>query len=223
MKKILSVLFASIVTLYAQNPKVYNSLGDIIYGDMIKISNLADTKGMKSHQKNIDKYLKKCLALQEKGYVLDRKGGDPKAYLDELRKLAKEYDFFVRAAHASLDKTMADNDYTAFSELIKTGLIDIEKHGGQIIGFYEMHRSDTNTIPEIESYIQYQNELKKQEAEARAKRRAIHTNYKQRRIDQINQRQSKKKAAFAQEVEDERERTKQEVYKEQQEALQFKR
>ncbi|MEA3373485.1 MAG: hypothetical protein U9Q62_07330 [Campylobacterota bacterium] len=223
MKKLLSVLFLVGVTLYAQNPKVYAGLGDVIYGDMVKISNLADTKLMSSHQENIDKYLRKCLNLHKKGLIIDRDGGDEKAYLNELRTLAKEYDFFVRTAQRSLHQAMSNNDYDAFSQFIKSGLIDIEKDDEQIIGFYELHRSETNVIPEVESYIEYRDELKKQEAEALAARRALYLKYKQRRIDQINRRQSNKKAAFAQEVEDERVRTKEEVYKEQKQELQFRR
>ncbi len=223
MRKLLLIVFVLVVSLYAQNPKVYQKLGDVIYDDMIKISNLADTKAMNSYAQSIDKYLNACMTLKEEGLALDRDGGDEKVYLNKLRKLANEYDFFLRAAHTSLHQTMAYNDYAAFSELMETGLIDIEKDTDQIIAFYEKHRIQVNEIPEIESYIAYRDEIKKQDANALAERRAIYDRYKQRRVDQINRRQAKKKAAFAKEVEEERARTKEEVYKEQKEELKINR
>lgn len=223
MIKKLLILVPLITTLYAETPKLYKNLGDKLYYNMVNISNLADVTLMQQHQENIDNYLHQCLALQEQGLKIDQEGGDEKGYLKTLRSLAKEYEFFVRMANTTLLQTMTNNDYTGFKELIQTGLIDIDKYGDQIIGFYEIHRRGSEVIPEVESYIRYREELKAQENEAKLRRQEIYQSYKQRRVEQINRRQEEKKAAYMQSLEEERERTKEEVYEEQKQELQIKR
>lgn len=223
MQKLLFLIVALTALLYAGIPKIYGSLGDRIYLNMVNIANLAEVGLMANEQEDIDNYLRKCLALEQEGLKIDREGGDKKAYLIALRALAGEYDRLVRNAEIVLMNAISANDYQGFKELIQTGVITIDKYGRKITEFYRLNRPEGDVIPEVESYMVYMNELKEKRQADASERKAAYQNYKQRRIDLIHKRQDEKKAAFYREVEAERERTKEEVYKEQQEELEIKR
>ena len=143
---------------------------------------------------------------------------EDRAYLERLRDLNKEYEFYIRTAAKALSHSIEENNYRGFSELIKTGLIDIDKNSEQILTFYELNKGQGQLV-EVEDYIAYREELIEFERKENAKRQEIYENYKQRRIDQVHARQEAKKRAQREAIEAEAERQKAELHKTQEEEL----
>lgn len=218
-------LFAAIAVLgLAENPKIYSGLGDLIYDDMESMSRLSDIKAMTKYNESIDTYLEKCQTVRQSGFDLEKNKPTPaetKAYLNRLRSLEKEHAYYLRMTNTALLQAIQTNDYETYSELIKSGLIDIETNSEDIVGFYLQNRNEHNVLAEVEDFMKYQEELKKRENQEEAQRQSLYRSYKQRRINQINKRQAQKKAAITKSIDDERERTKLDVYKKQEEELQF--
>lgn len=218
-------LIAGIAVLgLAENPKIYSGLGDMIYDNMESMSRLSDIKAMAKYNESIDAYLEKCQEVRKNGFDLEKNKPTPvetKAYLNSLRSLEKEHAYYLRMTNAALLQAIHNNDYETYSELIKSGLIDIEKNSDNIIGFYLQNRNENNSLVEVEDFMKYQEELKKRENQEAARRQSLYRRYRQQRINQIHKRQAQKKAAITKSIEDERERTKLDVYKKQEEELQF--
>jgi hypothetical protein len=212
------------VSLWAANPVAYAGLGDVIYDGMPKIAQLGDASAVSSHHENISKYLGKCDRAKEEGFALDRGAAgamDKKAYLELLRSLNNEYEFYVRTANTALDRTIEENDYEAFSQLIKTGLINIDRNSEQIVSFYKMHKNGI-TLQEVDDYISYRKQLVELEKKEKAQRQKLYDSYRQRRIDQVHARQAAKKEAHRKAVEAEMERKKAEAHRMQEEELKFR-
>jgi hypothetical protein len=222
MKPWIMMLWVS-VSLWAANPLAFSGLGNVIYDGMEKVAQLGDAQAVSSHHENIGKYLEKCERAKDEGYALDRRAPgamDKKAYLELLRSLNNEYEFYVRTANVALNRTIEENNFAAFSELIKTDLIDIDKNSEQIISFYEMHRNG-GVLQEIDDYIDFQKQLKELEQKEKAKRQQLYDDYRQRRIDQVHARQKAKKEAHRKAVEEETRRKKEELHRRQEEELKF--
>lgn len=222
MKLWILMLWVS-ASLWAANPVAYSGLGDVIYNGMPKMAQLGDALAVSSHHENIAKYLAKCEHAKEEGFALDRAAAgamDKKDYLELLRSLHNEYEFYIRTANAALNRTIEENDYEAFSELVETGLIDIEKNSEQIISFYEMHRNGVK-LPEIENFIEYRKQLVELEKKEQMERKKLYDSYRQRRIDQVYARQEAKKEAHRRAVEEETRRKKEELHRQQEEELRF--
>ncbi len=219
MKRVLSALVLY-VTVTMANPVIYAGLGDVIYDAMPKMAQLANVGAMAHHRENILQYLKKCEAARERGYALDKEGDDAsrKAYIETLRALNGQHEFFIRTAHAALNQTIIDNDYQGFSALIKTGAIEIDRDPDQIVGFYELKRGESR-LAEIEDYLNYRAALVAHEKEEKAKRQEIYDGYKQRRIDQVRARQEAKKKAQVRAINEETEQRKEALHRQQAEAL----
>ena len=209
------------VAMWAANPKIYAGLGDFIYDDMVNISQLGELDAMGNERVQIQAYLKRCQNVKERGFSLDNNGSveEKENYLETLRSLETERKFFVNAANAALERKIQENDFEGYKELLQTGMIDIEKNSDDIINFYALNKSSENTIVEVEDYLIYRQALKKQEAEETVRRGAIYKSYRQRRLEQINRRQTENKAAEVNRIEAEREQKKEEIYKEQKEEL----
>ena len=219
MRIIFTICLIAISMLYAENPRAYSQLGDKVYTESKNVVLLADSRLMINQKSQMDNYLKNIDDVRQAGLLVDEGKGNPKNYLSDLRKLEKMYMAFKRQANSVLNKAIATDDYEGFSQLVKTGMIDMDRNRERIIAFYRTHRDEENVIEEVESYIQYVEELNQQNEAALSKRKAIAKSYRQRRIEQINKRQAEKKAEYAALLEVERERTKQEVYQEQKKQL----
>jgi hypothetical protein len=218
-KALLPLLLAT--CLMGANPKLYSGLGDTIYDAMPKMSELSDVEAVAKQRKNIEVFLEKCRFAKERGFALDHKAIDKaeaQAYLDRLRTLNRDYEYFVHVAEAALNRSLRENDYPNFVALIQTGLIDIESDSKRIVGFYKTHKTG-KPVEEIEDYIAYQKQLSKLKAKEKAKRRALYQAYKQRRIDQVNSRYEAKKEARRDAIDEKTERIKEEVKRKQAEEL----
>lgn len=220
MKKLALWIWFMTAALMA-NPVIYAGLGDIVYDNVPKIEALSEVGAMTNERPKIDQYLQMCADTKTAGYALDKGPRDEAKehnYLVILRKLNAQYEYYVHVAHTALNNSMADNDYANFSGLIQTGLIDIDKNGDEIVAFYEGHKG-MGTLVEVEDYIEYQTKMKKLEKREQTQRHEVYKSYKQRRIEQVRERQEAKKEARLQEVNEEADRKKEELRRMQQEEL----
>jgi hypothetical protein len=219
MKRYLS-LFALLCTLlFAENPIVFAQLGDKLYNSMTSMQRLAAVNAMSKESDGIRAYIDQCVSLKEIGFSIDKEGGDPMPYLKEMRRLDGVYETFMKAAMGKLLLAMSEKSYSDFKELMMTGVYDMEKLPESVVSFYQENKAEEDSIPELDDYIAYQEALAQQRADEIAKRQAAYRSYKQRRINQIYKKQDAKKQAFIEEVEEERERKKDEAYELQSEGL----
>jgi len=103
MKKILLLLIFSIL-LFAKdatplnNPKVYSSLGDVIYNNLPKIQALKQLQEFKNFTNKIDEYTLNVQKAKKFGFEIES-GNKIKLkidYLNEIRKLNKVNEYFKK-------------------------------------------------------------------------------------------------------------------------------
>ena len=188
---------------------------------MPKVSELSDVKAVAEYRSKMEKFVARCAALKKEGFALD-KGAKEKAetqvYLDTLRALNQEYEFYQHVADTALEASVRKNDYATFAALIGTGLIDVEARSNLILPFYQKYRT-MGPIEEVDAYIDYLNETKALKDQARAKRRAQYEAYKKRRVQQINDRQEAKSEARREAIDEETRMIKEEVKRTQEQEL----
>jgi hypothetical protein len=135
-------LFLLLLTsiLFADNPKPYAVLGDIIYNDASSVESLASIVD-ESYEDEIETYLEEVRRTKEMGFSLEKGKSkiDKKEYLNKLRELSKTHDAFVRVAYSSYKESMKEKNYALFSQLINNGLINTEKEKEEIMDFYYKH------------------------------------------------------------------------------------
>lgn len=204
------------IFVWADTPKIYATLGDLIYDDVESISRLGDIKVMSRYEEPISRYIDDCEVARMHGFVLDVEDPAPealKSYLLELRALDDKRLFFIRMTGRALLKAIEQDDLKSYSELIKSGVIDIERHSDSVIEYYLHHRHESYLV-EIEDLMRFKRELKKDENQESASRQTLYKDYRQRRIDQIHKRQEEKKLVAREAIDSESERTKHELNQE---------
>lgn len=209
------------VTVWAANPKMYAGVGDPIYDTMEQVKSLVWIESMRKYRQGIGDFLAACQTTKEQGLALEKSHAvesERKGYLQKLRTLTREHDFFVNAARKVFEQTMKTGNYEDFSKLIETGLIDTATNRQEITAFYETHRG-THRIEVLDAYLMEDQALREREMSEKEKRRERYERYKKQRIEQINRRQKAEKASKRREIEAETERQKQEAYRMQEEEL----
>ncbi len=220
MLRLLLIITVSI-SIWADTPKLYSSLGDLIYDNMESISRLADIKVMSKHDESIARYIGNCKMAHKHGLALNIDDPDAKAvknYLEELRALDKERIAFIQISDRLLSKSIEEDDLESYSELIKSGVTDIERDSDRIIDYYLRYRNE-NYLVEVEELMLYKDELKDREDQEEVDRQSLYKRYHQGRIDQIHKRQLEKKAAMRIAIDAERESAKRELNRELDEEL----
>jgi hypothetical protein len=213
MHKILLLIILSIV-LYAQNPKAFSALGDVIYNNVDKIQKLANIDDYGVYKKKIEEYVSAVRKVKKEGFALDEGFNSNKMdYLNKLRKLSQTNDFFVRSAKRNLDIAIENENSKLFSQLINTGLIDEKKSKNKIIDYYFAHSDDVNATGLIQKYLVNDKRLraKKEHKKSLLKSKKLRELEKIRRIrkndrleqekleQQLNQEVQKKKLEIRQE------------------------
>ena len=142
------VLLSILVTfLYAQNPNVYSSLGNVIYGSLDAVDKLKKLADYKQHEKKIDKYIENVLDLKKYGFAIDSGDYsiDKHEYLSRLRKIFKTYDYFVRNAKRSFKESIQTNNTELFTGIINSGLIDTDIYKKDILNYYLKHSDELDS------------------------------------------------------------------------------
>ena len=145
-----------------ENPKPYAALGNVIYDNVEDINKLKDFQEYKIYVDDIEKYVAKVRETKDEGYKLELQKANitQKEYLNRLRDLSKKNDYYLRSAKASYQNSMQENNYSLFTNIINSGLIDTEKRKKEIVDYYYKHNEDINSTGVIDDYLNADAKLK---------------------------------------------------------------
>ena len=112
MQKLFLLLFLFQLSLFAQNPKVYSSLGDSIYENVSKIESLKQLKEYEAFYEKINLYSADVKKAKVFGFEVQNgaKNHLKLDYLKEIRKLSTVNDYFFRTADSSLKSAIETNN-----------------------------------------------------------------------------------------------------------------
>ncbi|MFT7860387.1 MAG: hypothetical protein ABXS93_05550 [Sulfurimonas sp.] len=215
---IFTLLFTTLV--FANNPKVYAALGDVIYNNAPLIEDLKDLEAMQHYKEKIEKYIEKVTAAKKEGFALEKgdKTIDKKEYLSTLRALSKENDFLLRMVRYKYSKSIENENSQLFSELINSGLIDTQEQKQTIIEYYFDHQEDINATGVIEDFLDQDEKLRAQK-EAEMQRRKSAQERETANIKRIREKDKREQEALEQKLQKELEQKKKEVLQEQKKEL----
>ena len=148
--------------LNAQNPLPYAALGDVIYDNVEKIDSLKKISSYELYKDDIDNYTTAVYEAKEEGYRVEKSGtnSQKREYLNTLRKLSKENDYFLRSIKAQYKESLNKNNYDLFSEIINSGLIDTKSKKEEIIDYYYKNKEDMNSSGVIDEFLEEDARLK---------------------------------------------------------------
>jgi hypothetical protein len=211
MHKLFLLLFFTWLTLEARNPYPFAALGDVIYNNASKIEYLKSIADCKEYSKKIDNYLAKVKAVKKEGFELEaKKHQNKKEYLQKLRSLAKEYDFFRYCVDKRYGEAIENNNVMLVSQLINSGLLNTEQYKQEILDFYFAHVSEMPTEGLIQSYLNEDAKLRKKR-EAQRKRYLSKKQKEQERIKRIRQEDLKEQQRLEQKLQRELLKKKKEI------------
>ena len=213
------LFFLLSIALFAQNPKAFSALGDIIYNNADKIQKLESIEDYTVYKKKIKEYVAKVKKLKSDGFALDEGLYTKKMqYLNQLRKLSQTNDFFVRLVKKKLDMSIEDENSKLFTQLINTGLIDEKKSKNKIIDYYFAHSNEVNATGLIQKYLDEDKKLraKKEYKKSLLERKKLRELEKIRRIRKEDKLEQKK---LEQKLNQEVQKKKLEIRKEQKKEL----
>ena len=172
MKKYLLLLTLSL-SLYAQNPKSFAALGDVLYNDVDKFENLKEMASMQEFRSSIDTYIALAAETKEMGFAIDIENAkddkdlavDGKEYLIALRKLSTEHDTIIDNSRTRFEEAMGDEDSETINGMINHGVIEIDDYKDELIRYYEEFGEDQNLSSLETMYAGY---LAKQKRETKA-------------------------------------------------------
>lgn len=203
MKKIVILFTFLSFMLYGANPKPYAALGNLIFDNAIGIEKLQHISQYGISKEKIEAYIEKVKALKEMGFALEAGNAavDKKIYLDTLRTLSKENDFFLRDAQRCFNEAVEKQDSIAFEKLIDTGLIDIAKNKEKITEYYYTHQEDLKGSKHLQKYL---GDTKLQKAkEAERNREKMKKQREAEKIRRIREADKRKKEALKKQLEQE--------------------
>jgi len=157
MKKYILLLLTAL-TLFAENPKSFAALGDVIYDNIETFKELKSLSVMASYNKEIETYIKEAKRVKKMGFALDAKeeGVIAKEYLDALRALSARHDKVIQFSRSSFKEAIEKEDTTTVNYMIVNGVIDPTNYRSELLNFYEEFGEDNNLsgIKEIhEAYV----------------------------------------------------------------------
>ena len=168
MNKIFALFIVLMGVLYAQNPKIYAALGDIIYNNLPKIEKLQNIPEFSPYKDDIQKYVRDVTQTKKMGFAIQNgdKLIDRREYLNKLRTLSKKNDFFTRAVDIGFQTALKKENSTLFHQMINSGLLHTKKYKQKIINYYFNHSDELNTTGLIQKYLDEDARLKaKQESQ----------------------------------------------------------
>ena len=180
MQKLFFILLLC-VGLYAQNPKAFSALGDVIYNNVDKIERLKDIGEYDVYKDKIEKYVKDVKKAKKLGFLLDKGESQEKMnYLRSLRKFSDINDFFVHSVNRNLKIAIKENNTQLFSKLLNTGLVDEKRYKKEIAKYYLKHADTIQKNKIIERCLNNSQSLRAKQA------------YKKRMLEQKRKRELEK-------------------------------
>ena len=145
MKKYI-VLLLTALTLFAENPKSFAALGDLVFDDVETFQQLESLPVMASHTKELDAYIKEANRVKKMGFALDAKedGVVAKEYLAALRKLSAQHDKVIQFSRSTFSEAIEKEDTATVNYMVVSGVIDPENYRSELINFYEEFGEDNN-------------------------------------------------------------------------------
>ena len=136
-------------------PDVYSALGDVIYGNIDNIVKLKELDAFKSFSEKINNYSKNVEKSKRVGFDIEsgNKNIDEATYLETLRTLSKENDYFVRSVNSAYKSSIEKQNNKLFIETVNSGLVDTDKNRDQIVEYYLKHSEDINASGIIQKYL----------------------------------------------------------------------
>jgi hypothetical protein len=220
MKKF--ILLSLLATLcMAKNPDLYAVLGDVVYNNTAKIQRLKAIDEYSVLNSVIDDYLHDVEKTKEIGFKIDSddKTLSKKEYLNNIRKLSKRNDFFIREVYKTYRKALADENSWVFHQMINSGLMNLHKHRDDIIEYYMTHSDVMETKGAIEQCFSENEKLKIEQKARMIKLGLSQNNARRSRIQRLRRNDKLKQEAIKKSLEDEVAHEKTKIRQEQVEKL----
>jgi len=219
MKKYL-LLLTFTLTLFAQNPKSFSALGDVIYDDVDKFKNLKSLASMQDSQASIDAYIASAETAKQMGFAVDakEKSVDGKSYLSVLRKLSIERDAIVLSSRDRFKEAMSDEDGLTINGMVGFGVINAENYKTELIRYYETFAEDQNLSNIEPLYLRHLATFKK-DNNTSLSQEEVEARENEARILRMRAKSKAKEDALARSVEEQQKRDKKNVLNEQKKAL----
>lgn len=161
-----NIIIISLLTtfLFAQNPKVYSTIGDDIYNNVDSIENLKSLSAYPYEKNKILKYVNAVKLSKQIGFNIEsgNKEVSPSKYLKKLRELSKTDKGFVRKVKAMFDKSIEEENTLLFLEMINSGLLDTKARQKEIMSFYKSHQDDISPVGVIQVFLDENAKLRKE-------------------------------------------------------------
>ncbi|MCK9492703.1 MAG: hypothetical protein M0Q24_11535 [Sulfurimonas sp.] len=157
-----TLLLLLLATLLCANPKIYSALGDVIYDNVQMIEELKKISEFREYESKIDEYVKRVYTAKEMGFSIEigTQEIDKKEYLKTLRELSKINDMFFRQAQGMYTNSIEQKNTLLWSNIINSGLIDIQKYKDEILEFYFAHSEDIEEEGVIQKFLDEDEKLK---------------------------------------------------------------
>ena len=205
--------------LVEKAPDVYSALGDVIYGNLESIVKLQELDAFKSFSEKINSYSKSVEKSKAIGFDIEagNKNIDEATYLETLRTLSKENDYFVRSVNSAYKTSIEKHDNGLFLGTVNSGLLDTDKNRDQIVEYYLKNFKDINASGVIQKYLDEDTMLKsKKKTYDYAKAKKLRDEAKVRRIREEDK---KKQAELEKELTEEVKQKKLEIIENQKKEL----
>ncbi len=143
-------------------PDVYSALGNVIYENIDNIVKLKEIDIFKTFSVKIDNYSKHVQKSKDIGFSIEsgNKNIDKVAYLENLRVLSKENDYFTRSVKSAYNASIKKQDSRVFIQTVNSGLLDTDKNREEIVEYYLSHSEDINASGVIQRYLDEDAKLK---------------------------------------------------------------
>jgi len=219
MKKYILLLSLSL-SLFAQNPKAFAALGDVIYNDVDKFEALKNMASMQDTKMSIDSYIDSAKSAKKMGHALDSKTGgiDSKSYLKVLRELSIERDAIISSSRDRFKEAIADEDGVTVNGMVANGVINAESYEKELLNYYEEFGEDQNLSSVEPMYMRYLNSLKK-DTNRSLTQEQLDALDNEARIKRMRAKNKAKEDALTRSVDEQQKKDKQEVLNEQKKAL----
>ncbi|MDA7816963.1 hypothetical protein N9A28_02110 [Sulfurimonas sp.] len=147
MKTIFS-LFLFSTLIFANNPKVFSSLGDSIYNNVDAIDNLKNLTQFSYKKDKIQKYVSEVSALKELGFMIEanKEKNRVTEYLKKIRSFSEINQSYIRDVRINFKGAMKTDDNDLFMNLLESGLVDINMHKKEILNYYKKHNDLNDTL-----------------------------------------------------------------------------
>jgi len=219
MKIIVNILLFSTLLL-AKYPTIYSALGDEIYSNTYNIAKLKEVDKYLKDRDKIDRYIIEIDELRQEGLLAQKSSNkkDKTAYLKKLRNYSKINDFYKKNAYRDFKLSMKNRDNTLFSQIINSGMIDVEANRYAIMEYYKKNKDRLETRGVIERFLD-EDRAEKIKKSRQKKSYMSKKRLKEEKIKRLKKNDLLKKEAIEKKLEEETKRKKIKIREEQEKNL----